>query len=55
MTAGDLDRTIRATVDPNDFVYVVVGDAAIVRPQLQGLGMRIEEMELTPAGQGQAR
>jgi predicted Zn-dependent peptidase len=55
MTAGDLDRTIRATVNPSDFVYVVVGDAALVRPQLEGLGMRIEEMQLTTAGQSQAR
>jgi predicted Zn-dependent peptidase len=55
MTAGDLDRTIRGTVDPSDFVYVVVGDAALVRPQLEGLGMRIEEMQLTTAGQSQAR
>nr|WP_314444003.1 pitrilysin family protein [uncultured Sphingomonas sp.] len=55
MTAGDLDRTIRGTVNSDDFVYVVVGDAAIVRPQLEGLGMQIEEMQLTTAGQSQAR
>jgi predicted Zn-dependent peptidase len=49
MNASELDRAIRGTVDPDDFVYVVVGDAKMVRPQLQSLGMPIEEMQMTPA------
>ncbi len=47
MTAQQLDREIRSKVDPNDFVWVVVGDAARIRPQLESLGMPIEEMRLT--------
>ena len=49
MNASELDRAIRGTVDPDDFVYVVVGDAKVVRPQLQSLGLPIEEMRMTPA------
>ena len=49
MTEKELDRTIRATIDPNNFVYVVVGDAAVIRPQLATLGLPIEEMRLTAA------
>ncbi|WP_166041829.1 pitrilysin family protein [Sphingosinicella sp. YJ22] len=54
MTAEQLDRTIRETIDPDDFVWVVVGDAARVRPQLETLGMPIEEMRLAPAAPVQA-
>ena len=55
MTASELDRAIRGTVDPDDFVYVVVGDAKVVRPQLQSLGLPIEEMRLTTAAPAQPR
>ncbi len=54
MTAEQLDRTIREAVDPDDFVWVVVGDASRIRPQLESLGMPIEEMRLTPAAPAQA-
>lgn len=42
--AGDLDRAARAAIDPAKLVWVVVGDAAIVRPQLEGLGLPIETL-----------
>jgi zinc protease len=42
MTAADMDRAARAVIDPSDFVWVVVGDASVVRPQLEGLGLDIE-------------
>lgn len=42
MTAPELDKAIRAAVDPSKLVWVVVGDAAKVRPQLEKLGMPIE-------------
>ena len=32
-------------IDPNALVFVVVGDAAQVRPQLDKLGMPIEVIE----------
>ena len=37
-----LDRAIRATIDPSKLVWVVVGDAAKVRPQLDKLGLPVE-------------
>ena len=40
--ASDLDNAMRAAVDPKGFVWVVVGDAAKIRPQLDKLGMPIE-------------
>ena len=48
MTVQQLDAEIRRRVDPDDFVWVVVGDAAVIRPQLATLNMPIEEMRLTP-------
>ena len=41
-TAADLDKAIRDAVDPNGFVWVVVGDAAKVKPQLDKLGYPVE-------------
>jgi hypothetical protein len=48
MTSQELDRVIRSRVDPDDFTWVVVGDASVIRPQLATLNMPIEEMRLTP-------
>jgi len=45
MTAPALDETIRRFVRPDDFIWVVVGDAARVRPQLERLGMPIEMIQ----------
>jgi len=42
MTAADMDRAARAVIDPTRFVWVVVGDASVVRPQLEGLGLPVE-------------
>lgn len=46
MTAAELDRAARAAIRPDELVWVVVGDAAKVRPQLEKLGMPIEVMTL---------
>ena len=43
--ATDLDQAIRRAVDPKGFVWVVVGDAAKIRPQLDKLGMPIEVIQ----------
>ena len=43
--AAALDAAIRGTVDPNGFVWVVVGDAATVKPQLDKLGLPVEVIE----------
>jgi zinc protease len=42
MTAPELDQAARKVLDPSKFVWVVVGDAAKIRPQLDALGMPIE-------------
>jgi predicted Zn-dependent peptidase len=42
MTAQVLDQTARQYIDADNFVWVVVGDAAVVRPQLERLGLPIE-------------
>jgi zinc protease len=46
MTAQTLDQAARRVIDPKDLVWVVVGDAAKVRPQLQRLGLPVETMQL---------
>jgi len=45
LSAADLDRAIRDAVDPNGFVWVVVGDSSKVRPQLDKLGYPIEVVQ----------
>lgn len=42
MSAADMDGAARAVIDPDRFVWVIVGDASVVRPQLEGLGLAIE-------------
>ncbi|MEZ5958918.1 MAG: pitrilysin family protein [Hyphomonadaceae bacterium] len=42
MSAAQMDAAARAVIDPQQFVWVVVGDASVVRPQLEGLGLDIE-------------
>ncbi len=42
MTVEALDQTARRYIDADNFVWVVVGDAAVVRPQLERLGLPIE-------------
>ena len=45
MTAPMLDQEARRVLDADDFIWVVVGDAARVRPQLERLGLPIEVMQ----------
>jgi predicted Zn-dependent peptidase len=44
-TTASLDRAARAALDPKGFTWIVVGDAAKIRPQLEKLGMPIELVE----------
>ena len=44
-TAASLDQAIRGTIDPDGFIWVVVGDAAKVKPQLDKLGIPVEVIE----------
>jgi zinc protease len=45
MTAAQMDAAARAVIDPSRFVWVVVGDASVVRPQLQNLGLEVEVVQ----------
>ncbi len=45
-TKESLDAAARSALDVDDFVWVVVGDASAVLPQLEALGMPIEQREL---------
>ncbi len=49
LTTAQLDAAARAAIDPARFVYVVVGDAKVVRPQLDALGLPVEVVSATPA------
>jgi zinc protease len=49
MTAADFDKAARAAIDPNKLVFVVVGDAAKVKPQLDKLGLPLETVQLPVA------
>ena len=42
LTTTGLDTALKGAIDPNAFVWVVVGDAAKVRPQLDKLGYPVE-------------
>jgi zinc protease len=44
-TRATLDEAARAAISPEAFTWVVVGDAAVIRPQLEELGMPIEVIE----------
>ena len=46
MNAQTLDQIARRYIHPDNFVWIVVGDAARVRPQLERLGMPIEVMRM---------
>jgi predicted Zn-dependent peptidase len=52
LTAAQLDAAARAALDPKNFVWVVVGDAAKVKPQLDSLGLPVEVVPAQPAGAG---
>ena len=42
LTPAQMDAAARAAIDPNRFVWVVVGDASVVKPQLDKLGLPVE-------------
>lgn len=44
MTPAEVDSAFRAHVNSDGLVWVVVGDAAKVKPQLEKLGLPVEEM-----------
>ena len=44
MSAAQMDEAARAAIRPDDLIWVVVGDAAKVEPQLKGLGLPVEKV-----------
>jgi predicted Zn-dependent peptidase len=42
LTAAQLDAAAKAAIDPNKLTWVVIGDAAKVKPQLDPLGIPVE-------------
>jgi predicted Zn-dependent peptidase len=44
-TQASLNQAARAAIDPKGFTWIVVGDAAKVRPQLEKLNIPIEVVE----------
>jgi predicted Zn-dependent peptidase len=44
LTTDQVDQALARMLDPNGLVFVVVGDAKKVRPQLDKLGVPVEEM-----------
>jgi zinc protease len=45
VTAAGGDQAIRAALDANRFTWIVVGDAAVVKPQLDKLGIPVKVVE----------
>ncbi|WP_062346680.1 pitrilysin family protein [Novosphingobium sp. CCH12-A3] len=44
MTAAEVDKAFRSKINSDGMVWVVVGDAAKVKPQLDKFGLPVEEM-----------
>lgn len=44
LTTAELDATARKSLNPSKFVYVVVGDAKTVKPQLDAVGLPVETL-----------
>jgi predicted Zn-dependent peptidase len=55
MDAEALDGAIRASIDPDGFTWVVVGDKSRVLPQLKKLKMPVTVVEATANTQGRGR
>ncbi|KAK0331738.1 hypothetical protein LTR94_027717, partial [Friedmanniomyces endolithicus] len=51
LTAAEMDAAARAAIDPSRFVWVVVGDASVVKPQLDALGLPVEVRQASAAAQ----
>ena len=50
LTLPQLDAAARRAIDPAKFVWVVVGDARVVRPQLDSLGLPVEVVPAASVG-----
>jgi zinc protease len=55
VTADQLDRAARAAIDPAKITWVVVGDAKVVAPQLDSLGLPVEVMTASKPEEGEKK
>jgi zinc protease len=56
LTRDGVDAAIRSVLDPSRLIWVVVGDAKVVRPQLDSLGLPVEVIPAASvAGAGEER
>ena len=46
-----MDQAARQVIKPDQFVWVVVGDASVVKPQLDAIGIPVEVRAAAPAAQ----
>jgi predicted Zn-dependent peptidase len=49
LTASQLDAAAKAAIDPAKLTWVVIGDAAKVKPQLDSLALPVEVVNSTPS------
>jgi hypothetical protein len=49
LTGPQLDAAAKAAIDPAKITWVVIGDAAKVKPQLDSLGIPVEVVTATPS------
>ena len=42
MTPADMDKAARESINPDNLIWVVVGDVKQVRPQLDAVGLPVE-------------
>ena len=52
MSADALGQAMRAAIDPSKLTWVIVGDAAKIRPQLEGLDMPVEYRAMADSKSG---
>jgi zinc protease len=55
VTADQLDQAARAAIDPSKVTWVVVGDAKVVAPQLDSLGLPVEVMTASKPAEGEKK
>ncbi|MBS0502277.1 MAG: insulinase family protein [Proteobacteria bacterium] len=53
LTAPQMDAAIRKAVDPSKLVWIVVGDAKVVKPQLDSLGLPVEVKQTPMSAAGE--
>ena len=50
LTLPQLQQVMRASIDPKKIIWVVVGDAKTVRPQLDKIGLPVEVVPAASLG-----